>query len=75
MKKRVLQSGVLFLLALFVVYFALSLMVPAWRVKLAAAPMAVLFANLRHMAAVKLLIALPASALITALPVLTEKVK
>ncbi len=73
MKKRALQSVVLFLLALAVTYCALSLLVPGWRVKLSASPLTVLFANLRHMALLKLLIALPLSALITALPILAEK--
>ncbi len=75
MKKRAVQSIALFLLALFVIYFALSFMVPGWRLKLSASPMTVLLENLRHMASLKLLITLPLSALITALPILAEKVE
>ncbi len=73
MKKRALQSAVLFFLALIVTYFALTLLVPGWHLKLSASPLTVLFANLRHMVLLKLLIALPLSAVITALPILAEK--
>ena len=75
MKNRALQSAVLFLLAAVVIYFALSVLVPGWHLKLSASPMTVLFENLKHMVFLKLLITIPLSALITALPILAEKVE
>lgn len=75
MKKHLLESAVLFLLALFVSYFALTLLVPAFRVPSAVPSLKVLLASLRRRAFLKLLISLPISALMAALPKLSENTK